>query len=160
MGEMTNQADALVAEAVGYEAWQNYKDRWCKKKVKYRILQHPSDALRRSLESLRADGYKRVSLVEWASVEGLPNYLKPIPFISDPTYETDGIVKVWLKENNKICEQIEEKLKRIWMDRANVDVDKWTNWDTLNWLLVMLDQEESGDYAKALLATLEEERDG
>ncbi len=71
-----------------------------------------------------------------------------IPFISAPTYETDGIVKVWVRGLDwDGRHEFQMALRDIWGVRDGTLPQE----NEISWLRIMLEHEIPGDYARALL---------
>lgn len=75
----------------------------------------------------------------------------PLPFISKPAFALDGIVLEWVRRQTIALQMdVNRALKALLIPR----IDGIEN----DWLLLLTRFGKRGDWAKALLATLEEER--
>lgn len=137
---MTNQNDVLVAEAVGYTFWIT--------------------DMAKPMVACCPPGKLKTGSLDWKPIkaDGIPvptdwhPYESPLPFLSAPTYETDGIVKAWLKnQGHLLLLDMNNELKWIWGKRMGL-----TESGQPDWILVSMQMEEPGDYAKALLAVIED----
>ncbi len=127
---MTNQNDALVAEMVG-ATWRKV---WFDS-VEHLSLEFPNTDNSYDMGVFLDDDHYRV-------MRGIH------PFISNPTFETDGIVLEWVQgQDDIVTREFGGKLKEI--VRENPDYKD----TTVHPLDETVMNYKPGDYARALLAT-------
>jgi hypothetical protein len=142
--EMTNQNDALVAEAVGYTFFRAGDI------VSALFTVPPSEDAGYffTLESVQAKDID--------DEDKFAAYREPPPFLSAPTGNTDQIVLEWVQgQENEFRVRFEKALKEVLKVEAKV---RPTWGDPDSWLGMFLDYQKPGMYAQALLAVIQEER--
>lgn len=148
--------DAKIAEAVGWEAWESLIDLDGNKvDVPFLVLHKPNGKGMWAEGATNVREFKKVPYESWMDIPNLPHYLKPPPFITAPTYETDGVVLEWVQgQDAYFIEKIANAVMDIIIKREGYVAARQDQY-----LRGYLTSKKPGDIALALEAVMEE-RDG